>query len=313
MAMAAPTSLELKSYSTLGLETGLVPQRQLGGTGEQVPVIGLGTGPCGFGMPNDEAISLIHTCIDRGVTYLDTAPGYERAQEQIGQVLPSRREEVFLATKCFSATAQGALEIIERSLKTLGTDHVDLLYAHSLGSIDIDRALAKDGIFAGLAEAKRRGWTRFIGFTAHHNTWRAERVLREHDVDAIMVAMNYADRYTYGFDDRIAPLVEQLDVGLVGMKVFGGAHEMDYKTPRPSAMGTERDHSLAFRYALGLPGLATAVIGMYNEQELDQNIQWAREWTPLTPEEAGQLAREGRELAKEWGPHFGPVRPEDNE
>src|SRR5262249_49921813 len=73
-----------------------LPQRRFGKTGEQVPVLGLGTGPAGFGLADDAAVALYHAAIDRGVTYLDTAPGYGRAQAQLGQVLPRRRDEVFL-------------------------------------------------------------------------------------------------------------------------------------------------------------------------------------------------------------------------
>ena len=61
-----------------------LPQRVLGKTGERVPVLGLGTACGGLGMSDAEAIELYEKAIDRGVTYLDTAPGYERAQRQLG-------------------------------------------------------------------------------------------------------------------------------------------------------------------------------------------------------------------------------------
>jgi len=107
-----------------------LPRRRFGKTEEQVPVLGLGTGPAGSGLSDAEAVALYEAAIDRGVTYLDTAPSYGRAQLQLGQVLPRRREEVFVATKCYAATAAEALQIHEQSLRDLRTDHVDLLYAH---------------------------------------------------------------------------------------------------------------------------------------------------------------------------------------
>src|SRR4051812_1786788 len=127
--------------------TSSLPQRRFGKTEERVPVIGLGTGPAGMGMSDEAAIALYEAAIDRGVTYLDTAPGYGRAQAQLGQVLPRRREEVFLATKCYAATAAEALQIHEQSLRDLRTDHVDLLYAHCVGSFDPEALLAPDGVF----------------------------------------------------------------------------------------------------------------------------------------------------------------------
>jgi predicted aldo/keto reductase-like oxidoreductase len=259
-----------------------------------------------MGLTNEEAVALYHAAIDRGITYIDTAPGYERAHVQLGRVLPARRDEVFVATKCWGASAEEVLKTHEQSLRDLGIDQVDLLYSHCVGSFDPERLLAPDGAFAGLQEAQRRGWTRFVGFTAHHHPAKARFLLDRVAVDAVMLAMNYADRHTYGFEERVLPRAGELDLGVACMKVFGGAKGMDYQAHRCSALG-ERSHHLAFRYALGLPGVAIAVIGAYTVAELEQNIAWARTWEPLTGEENDRLAEEGRAVAAEWGPHFGAV------
>jgi len=128
-------------------------------------------------------------------------------------------------------------------------------------------------------------------------------------VDAVMLAMNYADRHTYSFEGRVLPRAGARDLGIAAMKVYGGARDMGYDTPRPSALGG-RDHHRAFRYALGLPGVAVAVIGMYSVGELEQNVAWAHGWEPLSPEELRRLDGEGRAVAGEWGAHFGAVEGE---
>ena len=285
-----------------------LPVRRFGKTGEKVPILGLGTGPGGLGLPDDEAIPLYEAAIDRGVTYLDTAPGYNRAHVQLGTILPRRRGEVFLATKAFTADRSEAIRLHEQSLRDLRVDYVDLLYVHCVGSFSADALLARNGAFAGLQDLKRRGLTRFIGFTAHHNTGVSRALLQaalrgDLDLDAVMLAMNFADRHTYGFEDQVLPLAKELELGVACMKVYGGAREMKYDVYRDSAL--KSGHSQAFRYSLGLPGVATAVIGMFNLRELDRNIAWARNWEPLTGEEAEILEEEGRRLASEWGPHFG--------
>src|SRR5688572_27390068 len=81
-----------------------LPTRRFGKTEERVPILGLGTGPGGIGMEDRDAIPLYHAAIDRGVTYLDSAPGYNRAHVQLGEIMPSRRDEVFLVTKAFAPT-----------------------------------------------------------------------------------------------------------------------------------------------------------------------------------------------------------------
>lgn len=285
-----------------------LPQRVFGKIGEPVPVLGLGTAPGGMGLSDVQAMDLYHAALDMGVTYLDTAPGYQRAQTQLGHVMKTRRDEAFLVTKTHAADAQKAIEILEQSLRDLQTDQVDVTFVHSVGSMDADMVLSKNGALAGLREAQKRGLTRYVGFTAHNRPGISARILREAEVDAMMVAMNFADRHTYGFETEVLPLAVRQGAGVAAMKVFGGAPKMEYKVPTPSVLAEAGDyHELAFRYALGLPGVQVAVIGVYSEAELRQNVAWARAFQPLSRAEEARLLNIGAGIAKTWGDHFGPV------
>ena len=71
-------------------------------------------------------------------------------------------------------------------------------------------------------------------------------------------------------------------------------------------VGVDRVES-GIRYALSLPGVATANLGVHTVEQLRQNLEIVRRFQPLTIEEQEQLASTGRELAQEWGPHFGPI------
>ncbi|MFH1567531.1 MAG: aldo/keto reductase [Gemmatimonadota bacterium] len=291
-----------------------LPTRMLGRTGQAVPILGLGTGPGGMGLTDEAAVDLYARALDLGVTYVDTAPGYARAHLQVGRVMRRRRGEVFLATKVPCDSAVDLLSGLERGLDDLGTDGVDLAYIHHLGGRNVDQVLSPSGSLAGLLEARSRGWTRFVGFTAHNLPAAAARILTEARVDVIMVALNFADRHTYDFEGRVLPLAAAQGVGVAAMKVFGGAEAMKYETApgegsRRSAMEAAgfSDGELALRYALGLPGVALAVVGMYSPAELERNVAWARRFRPLGPPEAAVLEDEGRRLAGLWGPHFGEV------
>ena len=89
-------------------------------------------------------------------------------------------------------------------------------------------------------------------------------------------------------------------VALVAMKVFGG--QKDGRCLMPA------EHvPMALRYALSLPNVATAVVGMATKSELRQNLAWAKEFKPLTAEERAELEQVGRTLARQWGAHFGVV------
>lgn len=283
-----------------------IPQRVLGKTGERVPILGLGTAPGGMGLTDIEAVDVIHAAIDEGITYLDTAPGYARAQIQLGEVLPNRREEVFLVTKTLANTAVEVQSILEQSLRDLKTDAVDLTFVHSVGSLDPERILAADGALAGLREAQRRGLTRYVGFTAHHRTSHAVRILNEADPDVVMFAVNYVDRHTYDFQGEPLALARAKGLGVAAMKVFGGAPGMKYDKPTRSLLArSDPDAKRALDYALALPGVTTAVVGMFSTSEVAENAGYARAHTPLTSSDVEQLEAAGRTLAAEWKDHYG--------
>ena len=285
-----------------------LPTRRLGKTDLEVPIVGYGSAAGGMGLPDGEAIELLHRAIDLGVTYLDTAPGYGSAHQQLREVLAERRDEVIVATKAPVNTAREALDSLKTSLRDMGTDHVDIAYIHNLGPRDAELVLGSDGALAGLREAKRSGLARFIGFTSHSNPAQSARALAEHDVDMIMVPVNYGDQHTYGFERQVLPVAHAHDVGIAAMKVYGGATNMKYEKPTPAALTARGpvDHEPAMRWALEQAGVAIAVIGMFSEAEIEQNVRWAHRARPLTADERRMLDHEGRALAESWGEHFGP-------
>lgn len=289
--------------------TAPLPTRRLGKTGLEVPILGCGTAPGGSGLADGDAIDLFHRAIDLGVTYLDTAPGYGRAHRQLREVLTERRDEVTLVTKAPVDTAREALDSLAQSLRDLGVDQVDIAYVHHLGARDAEQVLGSDGALAGLRQAKRAGMTRFIGFTSHSHPAQSARALAEHDLDVIMVPVNYGDQHTYGFERQVLPVAHRHDVGIAAMKVYGGATGMKYEAPRPAALTANGpiDHEPAMRWALDQAGVAIAVIGMFSQAELEQNVRWAHRARPLTPDERRALDAEGRALARSWGDHFGPT------
>jgi len=294
---------------TTANDTATLPQVTLGKTGAEVPLLGLGTAPGGFGLEDTAAIELFERAIDLGLTYVDTAPGYERAQSQLKHIVPRRRDELFLVSKTHTAEYQEALDQVAKNRQALGTDHLDLMYVHSLGHLDVDRVLAKDGALAGLREAQRRGWTRYVGITAHHAPWKSAKVLREAEIDVCMFALNFADRHTYNFEEQVLPLARAQNAGVAAMKVYGGSIDMKYDKPYPSMLTRSGfvDHERALRYTLALPDVDLAVLGVFNETELEQNVAWVRRYQPLAAAEEAALLAQGRALAAEWGPHYGAL------
>src|SRR3982750_2908464 len=104
-----------------------LPHRALGKTGVSVPILGYGTAPLGKIKLMDAPLihkssRLLNHAIDRGITYLDTSPDYG-SQPKVGEVVKTRRGEVFLATKVNKRRREDVLAELHRDLKELQTDH----------------------------------------------------------------------------------------------------------------------------------------------------------------------------------------------
>ncbi|OHB77097.1 MAG: hypothetical protein A2W31_09695, partial [Planctomycetes bacterium RBG_16_64_10] len=225
------------------------------------------------------------------------------------KALGKRRDQVFLTTKVWSDSADEARQSLDQSLRTLQTDHLDLVYLHSVGNRDREQALAPEGALSYLLKQKETGKIRFVGISGHSRVESFVPVLETGAIDVVMVAMNFVDRYTYGFEQKVLPVASQHNVGIACMKVFGGVHGgfRNYGGPNPGPQMPAQYLTQAVRYALGLPGVATLVIGPHTVEQLRQNVQMVRNYQPLSEAEQTELAGLGKRLAAEWGPHYGPV------
>lgn len=291
-----------------------LPGRVLGKTGVRVPALALGTAPAGH-RSRKEASRFYDQAISLGVTYMDTAPefaGYGVAQVALGDVLKQRRDEVFVVTKCYEPDGEKALALLKQNLAELQTDHADLVYAHSIGAdkMGLEQMLAPGGVLAALDKARRDGLCRFVGISGHNRPDKFLKVLDNFDVDVMMTAVNYVVRHVYNFEERVWPVAQRKNVGLVAMKVLGGMYLMQTVAEDIRAKGGRirgDNVRLALRYAHGLPGLSTVVLGCYDLAELQQAIEWTRDFQPLSSQEEKTLLAQGKELAKQWGEVYGPA------
>ena len=109
--------------------------RSLGTDGPEFSVVCLGAWPLRGGMgavPDDQAVATIHAALDAGMTFIDTAEGYRTSESVIGKARRGRRHEAFLATKLSGDhSPEHIVSGIENSLRSLGTDYVDLYQLHS--------------------------------------------------------------------------------------------------------------------------------------------------------------------------------------
>ncbi len=285
-----------------------LPQRMLGRTGVEVPVLGLGTAPSGH-RPEKDAVAFYHRCIDAGVIHLDTGPecgGFGKAQAYLGPVLKERRQEVFVATRCCEPDGEKALKQLKQGLADLEIEQADLVYVQSIGDDKMapERIFAADGVCQALEKARCDGLTRWLGVSGHNRPGRFLKAMEEWDFDVMMNAVSLVSRHIYDFEGQVWPVAAAKGIGLLAMKVFGGV-----KDSKMSAKGAHLPDDLkpaGLCYALGLPGVSGVVLGMHDEEELRQALAWVRSFAPLTGEELIALEKPARELAGQWGELYGP-------
>ncbi len=141
-----------------------------------------------------EADRTLGAISDAGINHLDTAASYGLAEERMGPWLQRHRDSVFLATKTEKRTKREALAELERSLKLLRTDHVDLWQMHVLIKDDEwEVAMGEGGAFEAFVEARERGMTRFLGVTGHGKAAPAMhlRSLARFDFDSVLFPWNW--------------------------------------------------------------------------------------------------------------------------
>jgi hypothetical protein len=108
------------------------------------------------------------------------------------------------------------------------------------------------------------------------------RAIEQYSFDAVLMALNAADKHNASFIEHVLPLAVEKHMGIMGMKVPSRGrifHETGIKTMEQ-----------AMRYVLTLP-VSTAVIGISTVQELEEDVRIAREFTPCTREEMTELER----------------------
>lgn len=287
-------------------ESGPIEKRLLGHTGLKVGVLGIGASPLGREELSQAQVNdVIAAAVDHGVNYLDTAPIYGQSERRLGPALKGRRDRFVLVTKVEATSRQDATWQVQESLQKTRAEYFDLVHIHNVGRTDrfpsLDVLLGEDGALAGLEALKKRGLVRHIGMTCHLRPRRALPILRTGRVEAVMAAVNCIDRHIYNFEETVFQEAAERGLGIVAMKILGGARGDG------AILSGERDYERAVRYALGIPGLSVAIMGLKSVAELEQAVATVRAYRPLEGAELSQALAAGKELASELGEHRGPA------
>ena len=284
----AATGLPLETLASGGKKhtyvTGALPTRSLGKTGFEVPIFSLG-GQATLEKPGtaEESVAIINRAIDLGVRYLDTSRVYGKGVSELyfGEVMKTRRAEVFLASKTRDRTYDGSMRSLEESLKALQTDHLDLWQVHNImRQDDLAKIFAADGAIKALEKARDEKVVRFLGITGHYDPDVLRSGLLRYPFDTLLVALNAADKHRASFIDKVLPLAVEQRLGIIGMKIPARGRLF-----REGGIASMKD---AMDYVLTLP-VSTVIVGITKLEELEEDVRLAREFKPLKPERMAQL------------------------
>jgi aryl-alcohol dehydrogenase-like predicted oxidoreductase len=269
-----------------------MPARDLGRTGFRVGLFSLG-GQAAIEQPENEAkaVAIVERALDLGVNYIDTSARYggeaRWSERYIGQVMKRRRREAFLATKTHDRTRDGSLRVLEKSLQLLQTDHVDLWQLHAMSTMaDVDAVFAPGGAIEAFEKARSEKLVRFLGITGHTDPDVLAAAIGRFPFDTVLMAVNAADRYHLPFQKTLLPLAVEKKMGIIGMKI-----------PARGRLLAALSMPEAMRYVLSLP-VSTVIVGVDSLTQLEENVEIARGFTPLGPQQLAALERKAEPVAR---------------
>ncbi len=310
-----PTAAAAKPIDSARSEA--MPTRNLGKTGYKVGIFSLG-GQAALEHAHNEdvAVPIIEKALDLGVNYIDTSSIYggpERWSEQyVGKVMKNRRAQAFLATKTKERTGDGSKQMLEKSLKLLQTDHIDLWQLHDIGTMaDLNEIFAKGGAMEALLEAREQKIVKYLGITGHYRPDALIEAIHRYPFNTILMAVNAADPHHFSFSEQLLPLAVEKQMGIIGMKIPARGRILSTWTPppidqqkhmwegmvlapTPGTLGMRQ----AMYYSLSLP-VSTVIIGCDSIEQLEENVQLAREFTPLSQQQMLALTEKAEPVSKQ--------------
>jgi len=260
----------------------------MGKTDMDVSVLGFGGSEIGYQRVSAKTVArLLGGALDAGLNVIDTAECYEDSEELIGKALGARRRDVHLFSKCGHARAEARSDwrpealsrSIERSLRRLATDHLDLIQLHSCG-LDV---LRRGDAITALERARGRGWVRYIGYSGDGEA--ARWAVESGRFDTLQTSVSVADQEAI---DLTLPAARAAGLGVIAKRPLANVawryarkpteayyqeywerlRALDYAFLRGKADAAVKT---ALRFTLSVPGVHTAIVGTTKPDRWRQN------------------------------------------
>ena len=276
------TACALPAHLLRAFEHGNLITRAIPKTGEELPVVGLGSSATFRRVAESEDVSalrdVIETLIDNGGTVLDTAPSYGAAEEVSGRIARDggMSDKIFWATKVNvvrrgsggSADAAAARAQVERSFDRIGKDPIDLIQVHNLADLPTQMGV--------IQELKEDGRIRYIGTTSTRRSRYPdlEKAMRDYPIDFIGVDYAVNNRLSA---ERILPLAQELGIAVLAYVPFGRSRLFDHVRGKDvpawaSDFGANSWGNFFIKYVAAHPAVTCVTPATSNARHMLDNI-----------------------------------------
>ncbi len=284
----------------------------------QVAVLGFGGAEIGFeGVSKATVTRLLDSALDAGLNVIDTAECYENSEELIGQAVAGRRKDYYLLTKCGHPETMeiedwrppSLLRSVERSLRRLRTDYLDVVQLHSCSGAE----LRQGDVIEALQRARERGYTRYIGYSGDGDA--ARYAIECDQFDTLQLSVSIADQEAL---ELVLPLAGEHGIGVIAKRPIANAAWKTKRKPADEYYHTywERLRKLdydflrrdmqdavatALRFPLSVPGVHTAIVGTAKPSRFAENAAMLTVG-PLPAEQFDKICARWRAVADAtWG------------
>ena len=269
-----------------------IKKRRLGKTGLMVAELGLGA----MDTPQvAEGGETLHLALETGINFVDTARDYQGSEYLIGQVIREREAKGFyIATKTFSRSRDGAQYDVDRSLRVLGVERIDLYQLHDVSNNEAwEEVMGEGGALEGLKIAQVLGLVDHIGISSH-SLEVLEQAIRCGEFKTVMLEYSAFHAVT----EELIALAHERDVGVIVMRPLGGSG-------RASAIRTQMRTSdepvyvtptMLLRYVLSNPNISVAIPGARYPCRIRENAELALTYQPLDESQRRRCEEEAKLL-----------------
>jgi predicted aldo/keto reductase-like oxidoreductase len=232
----------------------------------------------------ETAIRIIRRALDLGVNFFDSANTYHngKSDEIYGKAITGAdRQKVVLMTKCEKYSKREATSILEKQLRAMKTDYLDLWQCHQVSEHkEVDQILGPGGSLEAFVQAKKEGKVRHIGFTGHRDPSVHLRLLNATDEwETIQMPINLIDPHYLSFIQNVLPAARKKGLGVIAMK-SNAMGEIGKRSVAPI------EDCLRFTWSQDVDVL---VSGVQNTGQLEQNVAVLKTMQKLSKQEISVL------------------------